>query len=346
MEFIYRDLEFLIEGTPAQQKKLSAQVWNTEKIIKRGGKNFLFYLIAFGISNVFLSYIIGSDQLLKIITDDPTNHIAGLSTMLIFSAVFYFVFAFFREQVCSLVCPYGRLQGVLLDSNTIVVAYDYKRGEPRGPYRANENRAEATKGDCISCTRCVQVCPTGIDVRNGTQLECINCSACIDECDSVMTSIGKPKGLIRYDSENGIAAGSKLKITPRNLAYTVVLGVLITVFLTLLLTKSDIDAVILRTYNTIYQEQPNGRYSNMYNYKIFNKSNQDLPVDLKLLSHKGEIQLVGNNKLLIPKQDFREGVIFVILDKESVKPEVDIVIGVYSQGKLIEKSKLTFLGPK
>ncbi|MDX5436563.1 MAG: 4Fe-4S binding protein, partial [Pontibacter sp.] len=172
LEMVFRRIEYLIEGDYTKQRALDKMPWNTEKILKKGTKTFVFLAISFLIANTFLAYIIGIDALLEIAIDNPLNHLAGLGALVVFTGLFYGVFAWFREQVCTIACPYGRLQGVMLDKKTVVVAYDYGRGEPRGKLRKNQER---TEGDCINCNQCVHVCPTGIDIRNGTQLECINC---------------------------------------------------------------------------------------------------------------------------------------------------------------------------
>ena len=223
MEIIFRRIEYWIDGSQHRQKKLAQQPWNAEKIVRRISKHAVFYLISFTISNFFLMYIIGIEEWKEVVSGTPYNNIAGLIGMLAFTTVFYFIFSWFREQVCTIVCPYGRLQGVLLDRNSIVISYDYKRGDPKGTFHKNENRKELGLGDCINCTQCVQVCPTGIDIRNGTQLECINCACCIDACDSQMKAVGMKPGLIRYALEKMIADESRFKFTIRSLAYTAVL---------------------------------------------------------------------------------------------------------------------------
>jgi len=192
MEMVFRRIEYWIEGDRNKQRKLDKQEWNAEKIRKKGFKWFIFLIISFLIANVFLAYLIGSDKLIKYSSGNPLDHLGTLFPLIIFTAVFYFVFAWFREQVCIIACPYGRLQSVLLDDKSIVVAYDHKRGEAengRKKFRKNEDREALGHGDCIDCLQCVNVCPTGIDIRNGTQLECVNCTACIDECDHIMESI-------------------------------------------------------------------------------------------------------------------------------------------------------------
>lgn len=346
MEFVYRKIEYLIEGTPAQQRELDKRDWDTPKILKKSLKHIIFFGIAFLISNTFLAYIIGSDQLLAIQFDNPLNHAMDLTIMVVFSGVFYFVFAFFREQVCTLVCPYGRLQGVLLDSNSIAVSYDFKRGEQRGPFRVKEDRPSVNKGSCVDCRRCVQVCPTGIDIRDGSQLECINCTACMDECNTVMRSTKQPEGLIRYASIKGIETGEHFKFTTRNIAYMAVLGLLLVVFTGLMVNKSDLDATIVRTYNTVYQKQGGGKLSNMYNYKVINKTNQNYELELKLDSHNGEIKYVGTNKLMVEPGKIKEGVIFIILDSSMVISGMEINVGVYANGKKVDDAELTFVGPQ
>ena len=174
MEMVFRRIEYWIEGDWTHQKKLDNDPWNGTKIFKRLAKHSIFWLISFLIANTFLAYIIGSDALWAIQTDPFGTHLSGLISLIIFTTVFYLVFARLREQVCTTICPYGRLQGVLLDKDSMVVAYDHKRGENRGKFRKGEDRQAAGKGDCVDCDQCVHVCPTGIDIRNGTTYQMTN----------------------------------------------------------------------------------------------------------------------------------------------------------------------------
>ncbi len=346
MEMVFRKIEYWIEGDWKQQQALDKMPWNTEKIWKKTLKHVVFYIISFFIANTFLAYIIGSDELMKIITDPPQQHIGGLTSIMIFSAVFYGVFSRFREQVCLVVCPYGRLQGVLLDRNSIVVAYDKVRGESRAKFHKNENRVETGKGDCIDCHHCVDVCPTGIDIRNGTQLECVNCTACIDACNHMMESVNMKPGLIRYASESEIAEGKPFKFTTRMKAYSTLLTLLIIAMTALLITRSDISATLLRTPGMLYQEQEGGKISNLYNYKIINKTNHAIPLTLKPLDSNIEIKLVAHENIVVNEQGIAQGALFIYASKTDLKKmKSKFTIGIYSGDELLYKMKTTFIGP-
>ncbi len=351
MEMVFRKIEYWIDGDRGKQMRLDRQPWNAEKIRKRLLKWFLFFVISFLIANVFLAYLIGGDTLISYISGNPLDNIRTLLSLLIFTSVFYFIFAWFREQVCIIACPYGRLQGVLLDNKTINVAYDYKRGEGfkgRSIFRKGEDRNAAGKGDCIDCKQCVVVCPTGIDIRNGTQLECVNCTACIDECDHIMESIHLPKGLIRYASEDNIAKKEPFKFTARMKGYAAVLFILVGILIGMLFLRNDVEATILRLPGQLYQQKENNMISNVYTYKIINKTTHKIEdVSYKLISQKGIIKVVSNRNFSIPAQGLSQGTLFIELHSSELKKDkVDVKIGVYSKGKLIEITTTNFLGPR
>jgi cytochrome c oxidase accessory protein FixG len=342
MEMIFRKIEYWIEGDATYQKALKHAPWNAEKIKKRILKFIIFYTISFIITNFLLSYVISIDQVVDILKS-PAQHIGAFFGIILFTTIFFFIYWWFREQVCLIVCPYGRMQGVLLDKNTVVVAYDYVRGEDRHKFKKNEVR---TGGDCIDCNLCVKVCPTGIDIRNGTQLECVSCTACIDACDHMMEGVGLEKGLIRYDSENGIKNKVKLAFTTRMKAYSVVLLVLISVEVVLLSTRSDYDANILRAKGMLYQQQPNEQLSNLYTIKLVNKTRKELPVELKVENFNSyKLQLIGKD-IVVKEEGVTEGEFFVYLNKSDVTDrKIKLEIGVYSNGKKIKTVKTNFLGP-
>lgn len=342
MESVFRKIDYWIEGDHRNQRRLTESGWNGEKVFKKGTKYIIYFVISFLTANMLLAWIIGIDTLEKIVVEPIAEHVAGFTAMMLFTGLFYWIFIWFREQACILVCPYGRLQSVLLDSNSIVIAYDNVRGEPRGKIKRNEVR---TNGDCIDCKECVVVCPTGIDIRNGTQLECVNCTACIDACDHVMDKIKKPRGLIRYDSIIGIKTQMRKIFTSRVIGYSIVQILLLCVLTFFLTTRSEIDVTILRTPGMFYQEQPGDKVSNLYDMKVLNKTFFQKEIEVKLLNVQGEIKILGDNKS-IPAQEAVLTKMFLSLDKESIKMmNTPIEFGIYSEGKEIQRINTSFLGP-
>ncbi|NER09594.1 cytochrome c oxidase accessory protein FixG [Muriicola jejuensis] len=351
MEMVFRRIEYWIDGDRGAQMRLAKQAWNGEKIRKRLVKWSIFFLISFGIANVFLAYLISSETLLRYITDGPQQHLSTLVSLLIFTGVFYFVFAWFREQVCIIACPYGRLQGVLLDNKSIVVAYDHKRGEGdkgRKKFRKGEDREALGHGDCIDCFQCVHVCPTGIDIRNGTQLECVNCTACIDACDAIMEKVDLPKGLIRYASEDHIEKKAKFTFTPRMMGYSAVLVILTGVLVGMLFLRNDLEATILRLPGQLYERKEENIISNVYTFKLINKTTQDVEdVNFRLLSHPGKIEVVTHKNFEVPAEKLTEGTLFIEIHSADLKTDKDkLKIGVYSGQTLLETTTTRFMGPR
>src|SRR3989339_70341 len=341
MEMVFRKIEYWIEGDWQKQRALKAAPWSGIKIFKKTTKQIIFFTISFLIANTFLSYIIGVDKLYHFISDGPGEHFGTFLAIVIFSGLFYFVFSYFREQACTLVCPYGRLQGVMLDQNSVVIHYDYKRGEPRGKLKKGE---ENTNGDCIDCGQCVDVCPTGIDIRNGTQLECVNCTACIDVCDSVMTKISKPKGLIRYASKTQIETKRQTLFTPRAIGYTIVLLILVSLISILMTNRTQVELSILRTPGMLFQEQPGEKRSNFYDLKIVNKTFDKFGVSVELEYIQGEIKIIGKD-LSVEPQGVTEAKFLVILPKSEIKYlKTPIKIAVKSGNKILDVINTSFLG--
>lgn len=357
MEIVFRRIEYWIEGDMSSQIRLNKSPWNFNKVWRKSLKHSVFFGLSFIISNLFLAYIIGKDALFTIITDPPSEHLAGLTVILIFSGVFYGVFAFLREQVCHFICPYGRMQSVLLDNNSINVMYDYNRGEPRTKVANRDDVGGKAKlsdlnlspitdfGDCIECEQCVKVCPMGIDIRNGTQLECVHCTACIDACDTVMEKIDKPLGLIRYSSENSIQTNEKKILTPRVAGYSSILAVLLIIFFTLLSMRPDTETSILRQPGTLFQELPDNRYSNIFEVKAINKTFNELEYELRLENPQGEITSLGLFDV-VPAQASASGRILVKLNVEYLnESRTELTFGIYTNGEKIETVTSGFISP-
>ncbi len=342
LEMVFRKIEFFIEGDYIRQKNLNESPWTGSKIFKKLFKWSIFFALSVLIANTFIAWVVGIDELKNIIVNPVSKHLGGFIAMMLFSGAFYFVFAYFREYACIYVCPYGRLQGVLLDKSSTVIAYDYVRGEPRGKIYKGEQR---TNGDCIDCKECMAVCPTAIDIRNGTQLECVNCTACIDACDNIMDKIDKPRGLIRFASESNIKNQTKFKITARVIAYSAVLIILLTVLTILIFNRKPIDVTILRAPGMIFQEQPDNKISNLYTMKLTNKTFRDIPVTMKLENIDGEIKVIGKD-IKVGSNDVSETKFLVLLLKENLKTmNTQLEIGLYSNDERFELRNINFLGP-
>ncbi len=381
MEMVYRKIEYWIEGDANAQRRLNKAPWTTDKIVKKVGKQAIFFGIAVLIANTFLAYIISLDEVIKIIREPISENWQGFTAMILFSGAFYFVFAYLREQVCTTICPYGRLQSVLLDQNSVVVHYDFERGEPRGKIKKSKQKRrskeagcscvgcagdgckpsqaladlaafnviepepEPVKGDCIDCTLCVQVCPTGIDIRNGTQLECINCTACMDACDEVMLKIDRPTGLIRYDSYNGIAQGKRRIFTTRVLAYSAFLALLLIFQGFLLSNRTAVEVLLLRTPGMLYQEVDENTWSNLYNYQIINKTGDDVEITFELVGD-GDIKLIGQVPTATATE-VTEGALFIELPKAAVTGHKNTIrMKVIADGEVINEVRTNFLGPQ
>lgn len=345
MEMVFRRLEYFIEGDAAAQRRLDQTPWNAQKIFKKVSKHVVFWLLSFLIANTFLAYIIGSDELWKIQTDPLGEHLGGFIALVIFTYAFYGVFAFLREQVCTTICPYGRLQGVLLDQNSMVVAYDHVRGENRAKIKKGEDRKAAQKGDCIDCLQCVQVCPTGIDIRNGTQLECINCTACIDVCDHMMEAVGQEKGLVRFVSENGIKTRLPFQWTRRVKAYSILLSALLITLVTLIVTREDFQTTLIRQRGSTYQMDEKGHITNIYEVNLLNKTKQSFRIKFKLENNAGEIQTVKRHLVLQPETELKERLIIRYPRQYIGNGTKKIKVLIYGNGKKIQTVKTKFFGP-
>ena len=347
MEMVFRKIEYWIEGHALTQKKLNEGPLTSKKIFKKTLKHIIFLAISMLIAHTLMAYLIGIENTIDIVSQSPGKHWAGFVGLTIFTLTFYGVFAEFREQACTVVCPYGRLQGVLLGKDSIVVAYDWLRGEPRGKIKKHQHDTNIKKGDCIDCKLCVHVCPTGIDIRNGTQLECVNCTACIDICNNVMTKVGKPQGLIRLASFNSIKEGVLHLITSRMIGYSFVLIALLALLGFALFTRTDVETTVLKVPGTLYQQTEDGFISNLYNIEFVNKTFNSIPLQLKVESPATAfINRVGGNTIVLPAEGFLKGICFIRIPAKEIKnAKTVVVIGVYHNDELIEKVKVKFIGP-
>lgn len=347
MEMVFRKIEYWIEGDANAQRRLNKGPWNNERVFKKSAKQLIFILISVIISHTTMAYLIGIKEVKEIVSQSPSEHMAGFIGLVIFTGIFYGVFAYFREQACIAVCPYGRLQGVLLVKDSIVVAYDWIRGEPRSKLKKHETTITEKQGDCIDCKLCVHVCPTGIDIRNGTQLECVNCTACMDVCDDVMTKIHKPKGLIRYSSYTAIKEGAQRLFTPRIAGYSVVLTALISLLSYFIFTRADIETTVLKVPGTLYTKTDDGQITNLYSIEFVNKTFDDISLQVKVESpSQATFMKIGDQNILVPKGGILKGMIMVKLPESAITSMKTVIeLGVYQADEKVETVKAKFIGP-
>ncbi|WFB36047.1 cytochrome c oxidase accessory protein CcoG [Kiritimatiellota bacterium B12222] len=349
MEMVFRKIEYAIEGDARDQQKLNESPWTQEKITKKAIKHGIFFALSFVVANLLLGYIIGGEALIDLITDPPTQHGAGFLFLLLFTGLFYSIFARFREQACTFICPYGRFQSVLLDENSLVVAYDHVRGEKRARKLKGESweeRLSIGKGDCVDCGLCVTVCPTGIDIRNGTQMECVNCTNCIDACNSVMHKVKRDPGLIRFASMNQIEGKSKkLQFTPRLKAYGILMGALFLLLSGLLIARDAVDMTLLRVRGTLFQELPNGDVTNMFEGQFMNKTGREMDGVLELLNVEGQLLYSDQHLSLLPQEE-TSTILVVTLSPDQLRgKETKVKIGLRADGKIVDTQTTTFLSP-
>jgi len=346
MEMVFRKIEYWIEGDANQQRRLDQSGWTTDRIGKKALKHTIFITLSILIAHTAMAYLIGKDAAFKIVQEPPAAHMAGFIGMVAFTGIFYSVFAYFREQACVVVCPYGRLQSVLLIKDSIVVAYDWLRGEPRGKKKRNPTEGVHT-GDCVDCKLCVHVCPTGIDIRNGTQLECVNCTACMDACDDIMLKTERPKGLIRYASYNSIKESHQRLFTPRVIGYSVVLLVLLSLLSFTLVTRSDVEMTVLKVPGTLFQRTDDGHITNLYTLEFVNKTFDPMPLQLRVESPaSASIILPEGFDIEAPPGGLVKRMCLVkIPAAELTETRTIVMLGVYSKDKLVEVANVKFIGP-
>ncbi len=299
LEFVYRPIERLIEGKEHVRKRRDEGPWTWDKIWRKTLKMSIYLVISLVLAHTFVAYFVGWDNLLAWMTDPPTAHWGFFVMMAFTTALVMFDFTYFREQMCTITCPYARMQSVLLDPDSLIVAYDPNRGEPRAKRSKKKIRMEMQgllppQGDCIDCKACVRTCPTGIDIRDGLQMECIACTQCIDACDEIMDRIEKPRGLIRYTSENELAGKPTRILRPRTVLYSSLLIVLAGLFVYTLATRNAYDIDVGRSVGAPYTVLPDERITNRLRFRVRNQTNHPSAFTIEAVSPPGtELRVVG-----------------------------------------------------
>jgi len=296
IDTIYRNIERLIEGKARQRQKLQESPWNAQKIFKKSLKWIAFTFVSIVITHSLLGYFVGTRNLFQITLTGPSAHPTLFTISMFISAVFLLDFGWFREQFCIIACPYGRIQSVMMDENSLVVAYDTNRGEPRRG--SVDKETGLPEGDCINCYHCVKACPTGIDIRRGTQLECIACTNCIDACDEIMDKIKKPKGLIRYDTENALEGKPTKRFGIRSAVYLTAITAVVSILVYSLLNAGHLKVTFIRGTGKPYRERTLSdgvrQVTNLYKVRMDYKDKEDLNLDFRLknIANRDKVELI------------------------------------------------------
>ena len=343
LEQVYRRVERWIDGDGTARRQLEDAPWTASKIARRVFKHGVFILISAAIAHVFLSYFVSIKSLYDMMKQSPTHHTLAFGVVLFLTGALYFSFSWFREQFCVILCPYGRLQSALTDDNSVVIGYDKIRGEPRG-----KGTVEKPAGDCINCRRCVQVCPTGIDIRNGLQLECIGCAACVDACDDVMLKLKRPKGLVRHDSYKGLQGGKTKFIRSRTVFYTVILFVWIAAFSVAITRISPLRASVVRMGGASFYVD-NGMIRNQFQLRIINKRNAASTYRIQLVGNvPPSLQIIGVDQTIdLPAMGEDQKTIVLTLPQADYKERSKFTIKVtdIARGDASETRVMEYLGP-
>jgi cytochrome c oxidase accessory protein FixG len=308
MEYVFRPLERLIEGGRMGSINLDRgrKHFHPRRLLKYA----VFGVLALLLAHTFLAYWVGVDQLQVWVTRSPVEHPSSFAVMAVTSLLVFLDFTWFREQTCTIACPYGRWQAVLLDKSSLIVAYDYNRGEPR---MKGKDRTGA--GDCIDCGACVATCPTGIDIRDGLQMECIHCTQCMDACDDIMDSVGKPRGLIRYSSREALAGAPRHVLRPRTVLYPAALALLIGIFAFQLGTKAEADVTLLRSLDAPFREEPDGRIANQVRVRIANRAGDARNYQLEIVGAEQGQVIIPVNPLPVARNHTETTSLFVLLPR-------------------------------
>lgn len=340
LEFLYRPIERLFEGGRSGSLNMDRQ--NAHFTPRRVAKYAVYLVLSLLLAHTFLAYFVGVEALARWVRLSPYQHPVPFIVMAVTTALVFIDFTWFREQTCLIACPYGRWQAVLLDRQSLVVAYDYRRGEPRAHLK---NRPEGA-GDCIDCGACVITCPTGIDIRNGLQMECVHCTQCIDACDRIMDQVGSPRGLIRYATQDALAGQPKQLFRPRVVIYPVALALFVAAFVYALGTRPSADVTLLRGGGEPFRIETDGRVGNQLRIRVANRSRSEHAYGITILGAEAGQVIAPENPLVVGSGELRTTSVFVLLPRDAFAAgRRDITVRITASGGYVENFPYNLLGP-
>lgn len=352
LEFVYRPIERLIEGPEHVRARRNKGPWNVDKIWRKSLRFIIYLIISLLLAHIFLAYFVGWADLKTWLTRSPVEHWGSFLVMATVTGLIMFDFGYFREQMCTIACPYARMQSVLVDKDTMILSYDPNRGEPRAKrskkiLRQEEEGLIPSRGDCIDCFACVRTCPTGIDIRDGLQMECVACTQCIDACDSIMDRIGKPRGLIRYTSEHALEGKKTRTFRPRTFVYVALLAVVWISFGLTLSSRNSYDINIGRVVGSTYEQLPDNRVTNRIRFRVRNQTGENVSYTVRALDPESAlVQIAGASETSLSKGEMKrtEAFVFVPVDEfedgvRSLRLAFD-----FSDGTVQEET-FTLIGP-
>jgi len=350
LEFVFRPIERLIEGREMKRKRRDEGPMNFDKAWRKVLKYSIYLLIALGLAHTFVAYFVSWESLLLWMRQPPEDNWAFFVMMALTTGLILFDFAFFREQMCTLACPYARLQSVLIDSDSMIVSYDPSRGEKRGRRNRQQRKDEKAGikinlGDCIDCGACVRTCPTGIDIRDGLQMECIGCTQCMDACDAIMIGVDKPVGLIRYTSENILEGKGAKLLRPRTVIYGVLWTALLISFVSVLMGRSTIDIDVGREVNVPYMAMGDGIGNNL-RFRLQDRE-QDSKVEIVVVEPEdAEIRVIGATPIELKRGQHTRIGSFVTVPREAFEDgNVSALFEVRSDDGRVEQVRFNLIGP-
>lgn len=347
LDHVYRRIERWIDGNSLERKALSQAPLSAVKIAKRTAKHALYILVSAVITHLFLAYFVSIVEVWHMVRAAPAEHWSAFAFMAVSTGILYFNFAWFREQMCLVICPYGRLQSALIDDHSLVIGYDAARGEPRVPRRQHELAKSENHGDCVACNRCVHVCPVGIDIRQGLQMECVGCTACIDACDDVMTRLHLPRGLIRYDSQNGFTGHPTRWIRPRTLLYFVLLLIGAAVATWALSTVKPANFAVTRMTGGPYIVD-DASVRNQFLVRIVNKRTEPVRFAVRLEQLPPGVGVIGfeNGVEVSPLGEVVQPLVLRQERRQYTGPFAFVVRADGADGKFSLQRRVEFLGPE